>query len=211
MARDLGPACRKCRREGIKLLLKGMRCESAKCPMEKPSRNTPPGVAHSFRRGGASEYGKRLREVQKVKRYYGLFDKQFRSFFRRAQRSKANTGEALLTLLERRLDNVVCKLGFAASRKAARVAIVYNHITVNGARVNKPGYLIQVGDRIGVRKREASQKMVRAHAEANPNRVLQAWLKLDPQALEGDVVAMPARDDVQIPVEQQLIVEYCSR
>ena len=211
MARDLGPSCRKCRREGIKLMLKGTRCESAKCPMEKPSRNAPPGGARAFRRGQSSEYGKRLREVQKVKRYYGLFDRQFRMFFRRAQRSKENTGEALLGLLERRLDNIICKLGFSPSRKSARVAIAHNHFLVNGAHVNKPSYLVKVGDVIGVRKREVSQKMVRSLVDADPNRVIQPWLKLDPAALEGTVVAMPVRDDVQIPVEEQLVIEFCSR
>ena len=211
MARDLGPACRKCRREGIKLMLKGMRCESAKCPMEKPSRNAPPGGARAFRRGQASEYGKRLREVQKVKRYYGLFDRQFRMLFRRAQRSRENTGDVLLGLLERRLDNVVCKFGFSPSRKGARVAIAHNHFTVNGTRVNKPGCLVKLGDVIGVRKREASQKLVRGLVDADPNRVIQPWLKLDPQSLEGTVAAMPSREDVQIPVEEQLVIEFCSR
>jgi small subunit ribosomal protein S4 len=192
-------------------MLKGMRCESAKCPMEKPSRNAPPGGARAFRRGQASEYGKRLREVQKVKRYYGLFDRQFRMLFRRAQRSKVNTGEALLGLLERRLDNVVCKIGFSPSRKGARVAIAHNHFTVNGTRVNKPGRLVKLGDVIGVRKREASQKLVRGLVDADPNRVIQPWLKLDPQTLEGTVAALPSRDDVQIPVEEQLVIEFCSR
>ncbi len=211
MSRDLGPSCRKCRREGIKLSLKGTRCETAKCPMEKPSRNAPPGGARSFRRRQSSEYGKQLRETQKVKRYYGLFSKQFRLYFERARRSRDNTGEALLCILERRLDNVVCKLGFAPSRKAARVAIGHCHFTVNGARVNKPGYLIKVGERIGVRNREPSKKAVRALLEADPNRPIQPWLKMDATAIEGSVVALPGRDDVQIPVEEQLVVEFCSR
>jgi small subunit ribosomal protein S4 len=179
--------------------------------MEKPSRNAPPGGARSFRRRQSSEYGKRLRETQKVKRYYGLFDRQFRRYFEKARRSRENTGEALLCILERRLDNVVCKLGFAPSRKAARVAIGHCHFTVNGARVNKPGYLIKGGERIGVRNREASKKMVRAQVEADPNRPIQPWLKLDAASIEGSVVALPARDDVQIPVEEQLVVEFCSR
>jgi len=212
MARDLGPSCRKCRREGIKLMLKGVRCEIAKCPMEKPSRNAPPGGgARSFRRRQASGYGKRLRETQKVKRYYGLFNKQFRMYFAKAQRSRENTGEALLCLLERRLDNVVCKLGFAASRKAARVAIGHCHFTVNGRRVNKPSHIVKVGERIGVRNRDASRKMVRAQLELDPNRPVQPWLKVDATAIEGTVVAMPSRDDVQIPIEEQLVIEFSSR
>jgi small subunit ribosomal protein S4 len=211
MGRDLGPACRKCRREGIKLMLKGTRCESAKCPMEKPSRNMPPGGSRAFRRRQGSEYGKRLRETQKVKRYYGLFDRQFRAYLLRAQRSRENTGQALLGLLERRLDNVVYKLGLAPSRKAARISIGHNHFSVNGLRVNKPGYLVKVGDAIGVRNREPTKKLVRAAVELDPNRSLQSWLKLDATRLEGSVVALPTRDDVQIPVEEQLVVEFYSR
>jgi len=200
-----------CRREGIKLMLKGTRCETAKCPMEKPTRNVPPGQARAFRRGQHSEYGKRLRETQKVKRYYGLFDRQFRGYFRRAQKSAENTGQALLILLERRLDNVVVKLGMAPSRKAARAAIVHNHFTVNGGRVNKPGFLVSPGDKIGVHAREGSRKMVKALLDADPNRSVQPWLKLDAAALSGEVVALPSREDVQIPVEEQLVVEFCSR
>jgi small subunit ribosomal protein S4 len=203
--------CRLCRREGIKLMLKGSRCESAKCPMEKPSRNMPPGQAKAFRRGQASEYGKRLRETQKVKRYYGLFDTQFRLYFNRAQHSPENTGQALLTLLERRLDNVVCKLGMAPSRKSARIAIGHGHFIVNGKAVNKPTYSVRVGDRIAVSKRERSQKLVRSIVEQDANRVVQPWLKMDNAALAGSVASLPSRDDVQIPVEEQLIVEFCSR
>lgn len=211
MGRDLGPSCRKCRREGVKLMLKGSRCESAKCPLEKPSRNLPPGAGRAVRRGTASEYGKRLRETQKVKRYYGLLDRQFRRYFSAAQKSSVNTGQALLTLLERRLDNVVQKAGFAASRKAARAALAHNHFTVNGLRVNKPGYLVKVGDRIGVRKKETSEKWVRSLLEADANRPVQPWLRVDPNALEATVVAFPSRDDVQFPVEEQLVIEFCSR
>lgn len=211
MGRNLGPVCRMCRREGIKLMLKGSRCESAKCPMEKPSRNAPPGAGRAFRRGTASEYGKRLRETQKVKRYYGLWDKQFRRYFDRAQHSAENTGTALLGLLERRLDNVVCKLGFAPSRKAARIAIGHKHFTVNGQPLNKPGYLIKVGDRICVHKRERSQKLIRSFVDADASRAIQPWLKLDVAKLEAIVEALPSRDDVQIPVEEQLVIEFCSR
>jgi small subunit ribosomal protein S4 len=211
MARDLGPACRKCRREGIKLMLKGLRCESAKCPMEKPSRNLPPGATRAFRRGQGSEYGKRLRETQKLKRYYGLFDKQFRRYFGLAQKSSENTGRALMELLERRLDNVVCKMGFAPSRKSARIALAHNHFLVNGQRVNKPGYLVKAGDRITVRKREASEKWVRGSLEMDATRSVQAWLKVEGNRLEGEVAALPTRDDVQFPVEEQLVIEFCSR
>ncbi len=192
-------------------MLKGSRCESAKCPMEKPSRNMPPGASRAFRRGQASEYGKRLRETQKVKRYYGLWDTQFRRYFEQAQHSAENTGRALLGLLERRLDNVVCKIGFAPSRKAARISLAHNHFTVNGQRVNKPGYIVKVGDRIGVRKGERSQKLVRSTMDADPNRAIQPWLRLDAAALEASILALPSREDVQIPVEEQLVIEFCSR
>lgn len=211
MSRYIGPVCRMCRREGIKLMLKGTRCETAKCPMEKPSRNTPPGSQKSFRRGQASEYGKRLRETQKVKRYYGLFTKQFRQYFRAAARTHENTGQALLSLLERRLDNVVCKVGFAASRKAARVSIGHQHFTVNGRVVNKPGYLVRAGDTVSVRPRIASQNLVKSIIGEDGHRTVQPWLSLDTAKLSARVVALPSREDVQIPVEEQLVIEFCSR
>lgn len=192
-------------------MLKGSRCESAKCPMEKQSRSSPPGNSRAFRRGTSSEYGKRLRETQKVKRYYGLWDKQFRRYFDKAQHTSENTGTALLSLLERRLDNVVCKLGLAPSRKSARIAIAHTHITVNDRVVNKPGYLVRVGDRVAVHRRESSQKYIRAFVDADSNRAIQPWLRLDAAKLEGVVEAMPSRDDVQIPVEEQLVIEFCSR
>ena len=147
MGRYIGPSCRLCRRETVKLMLKGVRCETAKCPMERQWRNSPPGM-HAWRRRKQTDYGLRLREKQKVKRYYGVFEKQFKLYFQTAERSKANTGDALLCLLERRLDNVVWKLGFAPSHKAARLVVVHGHIHVNGRRLNCPGYLVKQGDRI---------------------------------------------------------------
>lgn len=211
MGRDLGPSCRKCRREGVKLMLKGTRCEGPKCPMEKPSRNIPPGGSRAYRRGQGSEYGKRLRETQKVKRFYGLFDKQFLRYVMRAQRSKGNTGQALFGLLERRLDNVVYKLGWAPSRKAARIMIAHAHFAVNGRRVNKPGYLVEVGDAVTVRNKESSQKLIRSQIDADPNRTLQPWLRADPAKLVGSIEGLPSRDDVQIPVEENLVIEFYSR
>jgi small subunit ribosomal protein S4 len=192
-------------------MLKGSRCETAKCPMEKQTRSLPPGQARAVRRGQASEYGKRLRETQKVKRYYGLFDRQFRRYFVHAQHSSQNTGQALLGLLERRMDNVVHKLGMAPSRRSARQFITHGHFKVNGRLVNKPGYLVSLLDRIEVVDREAARKMIRACVDADPNRPVQAWLKLDTPNLTASVIALPSRDDVQIPVEEQLIVEFCSR
>jgi len=210
MGRYTGPSCRLCRRQGIKLMLKGARCETAKCPMERQWRNSPPGM-HSWRRGRASEYGVRLREKQKVKRYYGVFESQFIRYFRMAERQKANTGAALLSVLERRLDNVVCKLGFASSRASARQTILHGHIYVNGRRVNVPSYLVRTGDRVSLKPVDKSQKLIRVRMEEFGQPSVQNWLSLDMTTLEGSILAMPSRDDVQIPVEENLIVELCSR
>ena len=210
MGRYLGPVCRLCRREGIKLMLKGVRCETAKCAMERQWRAKPPGLHQWRRRRKTGDYGIRLREKQKVKRYYGVLERQFMIYFRMAERSKANTGEALLSLLERRLDNVVWKIGFASSHRAARSAISHGHINVNGRRLNRAGYLVQRGDQITVKPSERSQKFVRAVCgDGGPS--VQPWLKLDAQRLEGTVEALPTREEVQIPVEEQLIIEMCSR
>ena len=211
MGRYLGPVCRLCRREGMKLMLKGGRCETAKCAMERQWRSQPPGMqAWRRRRRKASNYGVRLREKQKVKRYYGVFERQFMLYFRRAERMKGNTGDALLSLLERRLDNVVAKLGFAPSHRAARVGVAHGHFYVNGRRLSRPSYLVKPGDRISVKPSERSKKFIRqALGEGAPP--VQPWLNVDPERLEASVEAMPTREDVQIPVEEQLIIEMCSR
>lgn len=210
MGRYTGPKCRMCRREGIKLMLRGARCETAKCPMERQSRNTPPGV-HNWRRGRGSEYGLRLREKQKVKRFYGVFERQFVKLFKEAEKGTGNTGSTLLTLLERRLDNVMYKLGFAASRAAARLTVDHGHVFVNGRRVTIPSFRVRVGDKITIKDNEKSKAMVRACLEELGEPHVQNWLKLDMTKLEGEVVALPTREDVTIPVEEQLIVELCSQ
>jgi len=210
MGRHIGPVCRLCRREGIKLLLKGTRCETAKCAMERQWRNHPPGM-HAWRRGRSSNYATRLREKQKVKRYYGLFEAQFVRTFERAERIPGDTGKTLLSLLERRLDNVVWKLGFALSHRAARAAIVHGHIHVNGRKLDRPSYLVQTGDRISVKAAERSQKLVRSSLEVEGGRTVQPWLELSAERLEATVVALPTREEVQIPVEEHLVVEMCSR
>ena len=210
MGRYTGPSCRLCRRQGIKLMLKGARCESAKCPMERQWRSNPPGM-HNWRRGRTSEYGIRLREKQKVKRYYGVFERQFSRYFSLAERQKANTGAALLSLLERRLDNVVFKLGMAPSRAASRLTVGHGHIYVNGRRVTRPSLLVKTGDKIAVKSAEKSQKLIRARLEELGEPHVQNWLALDMTKPEGTVLAMPTRDDVMIPVEENLIVELCSR
>ena len=210
MGRYLGPSCRRCRREGMKLMLKGIRCETAKCPIEKRERNTAPGM-HGWRRGRGSEYGVRLREKQKVKRYYGIFEHQFMRYFRYAERGKGNTGEQLLCLLERRLDNAVYKLNFAASRKTSRQLISHGHIHVNGRKVDVSDYILKVGDKITLKDSEKSRKRIKAQLESNPNFVAQSWLQLDAHKPEATIVALPSREDVQLPVEEQLVVEFCSR
>ncbi|MFH0981398.1 MAG: 30S ribosomal protein S4 [Planctomycetota bacterium] len=210
MARYIGPVCRRCRREGVKLMLKGVRCETAKCAMERSWRNSPPGM-HTWRRRKASTYGIRLREKQKVKRYYSVMEKQFMRYFRMAERSRGNTGAELLAILERRLDNVVCKLGFAPSRRAARITVSHGHLQVNGRRVDRPGYLVKAGDKITVRPSERSQKLIRMAVGDGGGPAVQSWLSLDAAKLEGVVNACPTPEDVQIPVQTQYIVEMCSR
>ncbi len=210
MGRYLGSSCKLCRREGMKLMLKGIKCETAKCQIEKRQRNVAPGM-HGWRRGRQSEYGVRLREKQKVKRYYGLFDHQFMRYFHKAERLKGNTGETLLQLLERRLDNVVYKLNFAPSRKAARQLIAHGHIHVNGRKVDISDYSIKIGDKITTKSSEKTVKNIKQQLESNPNFTTQGWLQLDRQTPVATIVAMPGRDDVQIPIEEQLVVEFCSR
>ena len=191
-------------------MLKGIKCETAKCQVEKRQRGLAPGM-HGWRRGRGSEYAVRLREKQKVKRYYGLLNKQFMRYFHRAERIKGNTGETLLQLLERRLDNVVYKLNFASSRKAARQLISHGHLYVNGHKVNISDYTINIGDKITVKRSEKSVKKIKEQLESNPNFSIQGWLQLDRDKPGATIVALPTRDDIQIPVEEQLIVEFCSR
>ena len=210
MGRYLGSSCKHCRREGMKLMLKGIRCETAKCPVEKKQRNLAPGM-HGWRRGRISEYGVRLREKQKVKRYYGLLERQFMRCFHEAERTKGNTGETLLQLLERRLDNVVYKLNFAPSRKAARQVIAHGHIYVNGHKVNASDYTTKIGEKITLKNSEKSRKKVKEQLDTNPNFTAQSWLQLSRERPEATIVALPTRDDVQVPVEELLVVEFCSR
>lgn len=191
-------------------MLKGIRCETAKCPIEKKQRNLAPGM-HGWRRGRISEYGVRLREKQKIKRYYGLLERQFMRCFHEAERIKGNTGETLLQLLERRLDNVVYKLNFAPSRKAARQLIAHGHIYVNGHKVNTSDYTTRIGEKITVKGSEKSRKKVKEQLDTNPNFAAQSWLQLAREKSEATIVALPTRDDVQVPVEELLVVEFCSR
>jgi len=194
----------------MKLFLKGVKCETAKCQVERRQRNLAPGM-HRWRRARVSEYAIRLREKQKVKRYYGLLERQFMRYFHNAARLKGNTGEILLQLLERRLDNVVYKLNLAPSRKAARQLISHGHVYVNSRKVDVSDYSIKIGDKITLKDSEKSIKKVKQQLESNPNFAAQDWLHLDREKPQAVVVALPSRADVQIPVEEQLVVEFCSK
>ena len=210
MGRYLGSSCKLCRREGMKLMLKGIRCETGKCPVEKRQKSLAPGM-HGWRRGRNSDYGVRLREKQKVKRYYGLGEKQFIHYFHKAERTKGNTGEVLLALLEKRLDNVIYKLNFAASRKAARQLIAHGHIHINSHKVDIADYSIDIGDKITIKGSEKSSKKIKEQLATNPNYTTQGWLQLDVAAPAATIVALPTREDVQLPIEEQLVVEFCSK
>ncbi len=210
MGRYLQPSCRLCRREGMKLLLKGTRCETAKCAIEKRQKSMAPGQ-HGWRKGRGSDYAVRLREKQKLKRYYGLLNTQFMKIFDLALKGKGDTGKRLLEMLERRLDNVVYKLNFAPSRKAARILISHGHIYLNGRRVDIPSIMVKVGDKITLKNSEKTRKLVKAQLESNPNYTVQGWLQFDAAKPMATVVALPTRDDVQLAVEEQLVVEFCSR
>ena len=191
-------------------MLKGIRCDSAKCAMEKQWRQQPPGM-HGWKRTRGTEYAVRLREKQKVKRYYGLMDAQFMRFFRMAAKFPGNTGLILMQFLERRLDNVVYKLGLALSRRNARQMVAHGLVHVNGKKVDRPSYLVNQGDKISVKPTERTRNFVKSIVAATEGQTLQGWLQLDRANLEGTVLALPTREDVQIPVEENLIVEFCSR
>lgn len=208
MARITGPVCRLCRRDGLKLFLKGSRCDSPKCGIER--RDTAPGM-HQFRRGKQTDYATHLREKQKVKHYYGVLERQFRCYFRDASRSKGNTGNTLMTLLERRLDNVVHRLGFGSSRAQARQLVGHGHITVNGRRVDIPSYLVRAGDVIRVKNRAKSLQFVQG-VLAEQKRNVPDFLALSEGPIpEGRVQRLPEAEDISIPVQTQLIVELCSQ
>ena len=208
MGRITGPVCRLCRRDGLKLFLKGSRCDTPKCAFER--RATPPGMVQK-RRPKATDYGLRLREKQKVKHYYGVLERQFRTYFSRAERGKGNTGETLMSLLERRLDNVVHRLGFAASRAAARQLVMHGHITINGRRLDVPSYLVKAGDLVRVKNRAKSLQLVHG-ALAEFRRDVPDFLSRGDGAIpEGRVDRLPAAEDVSIPVQANLIIELCSK
>lgn len=200
--------CKLCRREGVKLYLKGVRCETAKCAITR--RNYQPGQ-HSWTRGKPSEYGIGLREKQKTKRYYGVLERQFRRYFTIANRTAGNTGANLLSLLERRLDSVVFQMGIASSRKGARQLVAHGHVKVNGHRCRASSRLMAVGDRLEIQTRDKSRKLVGDALEVRKGHSAPAWLTFDGSKLEGAVIALPTRDDVSFEVHEQLIVELMSK
>jgi len=208
MARYTGPVCRLCRREGIKLFLKGDRCYSDKCALER--RNYAPGQ-HGQARRKLTEYGMHLREKQRLKRFYGVLERQFRRYFDQASRRKGKTGEALLQMLELRLDNVVYRLGFASSRRQARQLVVHGHFAVNGRPVDRPSYALRVGDVVSVRETSREVALLRENVDRAAARGVPQWLELNPERLEGRVLTLPRRDQVDAPVNEQLVVEYYSR
>jgi small subunit ribosomal protein S4 len=208
MARNIEAVCRKCRREGFKLNLKGSRCDADKCAFNR--RSNAPGM-HGARKGKLTDYGVHLREKQKVKNYYGVLEKQFRKYFDMAERMKGNTGKVLMGLLERRLDNIVYRLGFGASRSQARQWVSHGHIQVNGRRVNIPSYLVRLGDEITVRNRPKSTKAVKAVIDEGLRDVPDFLLRENTSSPKGVVMRLPTADDVNLPVESALIVELCSK
>lgn len=208
MARYLGPSCRLCRAEGTKLFLKGARCFTPKCAFER--RSTPPGM-HGRGRQKPTEYGRQLREKQKLRRIYGVLERQFRLYFARAAKKKGITGDMLLTLLETRLDNVVYRAGFAVSRALARQIVRHAHITVNGKVVNIPSYQVRVNDVIGVVDRERSRKLVKAQLEQTAGIATPEWLPVNKEELTATVVRLPERDDIKVPVNVSLVVELYSK
>lgn len=208
MARYRGPVCRLCRREGVKLYLKGQRCIGPKCALERQAY--PPGQ-HGQGRSKLSTYGLQLREKQKAKRYYGILERQFRRHFRDAARMRGVTALSLLQILERRLDNIVYRLGFAPSRAAARQLVRHGHITVDGRKVNIPSYLVDVGQTIAVRERSRQLRIITESLEAHSRRQPLHWLETNPETFSGRLLALPQREDIQLPVKERMIVELYSK
>ncbi len=208
MARYTGPVCRLCRRETTKLFLKGDRCFTDKCAVER--RAYVPGQ-HGQGRQKISDYGVQLREKQKVRRVYGILEKQFRGYYIKAARMKGVTGENLLSLLERRLDNIIFRLGFAASRKEARILVTHGHFNVNGRRVNIPSFVAKPGDMVELREKSRASLRFQELVSAMDRKGLPSWLELDKQNFKGKVASAPMREDIAMPINENLIVELYSK
>ncbi len=209
MARYIGPVCRLCRREGMKLFLKGERCYTEKCAIEK--RNVPPGQHGRARKAKMVGYGVQLREKQKVKRTYGVLENQFRRYFEAADRQKGITGVLLLQSLERRLDNVAYRVGFATSRAQARQLVRHGHFLINGKKVDIPSYAMRQGDTIAVRPGSVENATITHAREEVKGRGIPEWLQLDATGLVGKIAQMPTREQINLPVQEQLIVELYSK
>ena len=208
MARYTGPSCKLCRREGTKLFLKGDRCTSGKCALDK--RSTAPGQ-HGAARKKVEEYGRQLREKQKTRRYYGVLEKQFIRYYEMAELKEGMTGENLLIILERRLDNVVYRMGMAKSRKEARQLVLHGHFTLNGKKANIPSMLVKAGDVISVKEASRESVKIKELVEALEGQIKPKWLEVDSANLTAKVVNLPAREDIDFPFEEQLIVELYSK
>ena len=212
MARHTGPVCKLCRREGEKLFLKGSRCLTPKCAIER--RPYPPGQHgrdSQFRRGRASDYLLQLREKQKMRRIYGVYERQFSNYFRKAERRSGLTGTNLLTLLESRLDNVVYRLGFAESRAQARQLVQHGHIMVNGRKTGVPSALVKAGDLVSIRPESNRNNYFKALRQELDDRRVPRWLHLDAKNMSANVIQLPSREDIDVSLNEQLVVEYYSR
>lgn len=209
MARYKDSVCRLCRREGMKLFLKGNRCYTDKCAIER--RQYAPGQHGLRRRSKASEYGLQLREKQKIKRTYGLLERQFRNYFYRADQAKGITGDNLLNFLERRLDNIIYRFGFCDSRQEARQLVLHGHFQVNGKKVTIPSYLVQTGDEVSVRQKSHKLKRINEALESVDRRGVPLWLELDKKAYKGMVKNYPSREELTMPMQEQLVVELYSK
>ena len=207
MGRYIGATCRLCRREGVKLYLKGIRCDTPKCALERRGDKSPGMQGERFRK--LSDYGVRLREKQKLKRIYGMRENQFQRLFKEASRKKGVTGEVFLTLLERRLDNVIYRMGMASSRKEARQLVTHGFFLVNGKAINIPSYLTKEGDVIEVKRNK--QDKIKNMLERVPERSIPAWLEVNKEELAGKVLRFPLRGEIDVPVEEQMVVELYSR
>ncbi len=209
MARYTGAVCRICRRENLKMYLKGDRCYSDKCSFER--RSFAPGQHGHNRFRKVSDYAVQLREKQKVKKMYGMLEKQFRLYFHKADQAKGVTGENLLIMLERRLDNTVYRLGFAASRQQARQLVRHNHFLINGKKVNIPSYQVKPGDRIVLKEKSRNKEMIIDNIEGAARRGVPSWLEFDAGQFQGTVKALPNREEITMPIQEQLIVELYSK
>lgn len=209
MARYTGPVCRLCRREGMKLFLKGDRCFKPSCAIEK--RGYAPGMHGNKRRRKIEGYGVQLREKQKVKRIYGVLERQFRRYFKEAERRRGITGENLLLMLEKRLDTIVYRLGFASSRAQARQVIAHGHVLVEGKKVDIPGFQVRQGQSISLREKFRKNEALKVTMETARGRGLPTWLSLDPSSFTGSILSLPRREDLTMPIQEQLIVELYSK